>query len=302
MNPARALLASALLLAALAAGAPARGQALQPVPALSARVTDQVGMLTGEQRAQLESELAAIEQRKGSQIVALIVATTAPEAIEPYAVRVFEAWKIGRGVVDGKRVDDGVLIVVARDDRRMRIEVGYGLEGAIPDALAKRIIDESMTPRFKRGDWFGGLHAGVVDLARLLEGEELPPPQRAAGDDSSPSDWLGPAIGVFVLGMVARAILGKFLGSLAGGGGAGVVAASFGASLVVALALGLFAFIALLLFGTAAAGLQQRGRHTYRSGGHWGGGGWGGGGMGGGGGGFGGGGGSSGGGGASGGW
>ena len=283
MRLAPALLAGALFAATLAALAPARAQALQPVPPLAARVTDQVGLLTAAQRAQLEEELAAIERRKGSQVVALIVATTAPEAIEPYAVRVFEAWKIGRGVVAGQRIDDGVLVVVARDDRRMRIEVGYGLEGAIPDAYAKRIIAESMGPRFAQGDWFGGLRAGIVDLARLIDGEPLPPPRRGAAQADTPADWLLAAFGVFVMGLVASALLGRFLGSLAGGGGAGIVAANFGAPLVLALALGLAGFLALLYFNAASAGLQRRGRHTWRSG-NWGGsGGWGGGGMGGGG-------------------
>ena len=210
------------------------------MPALKARVTDTVNLLSATQRAQLEEELAAIEQAKGSQVAVLVVATTAPEEIEPYAVRVFETWKLGRGVVAGKRIDDGVLIVVARDDRRMRIEVGYGLEGAIPDALAKRIVAESMGPRFAKGDWYGGLHAGVVDVARLIAGEELPPPQRRRDVDVDlPNDWAQAFITVIVIWLVVRAVLGRFLGSLAGGVGAGVVATTMGASIVVALALGL---------------------------------------------------------------
>ncbi len=149
-----ALLALLAALAFLCLFAPhAFGQDLVAVPPLQGRVTDLTGTLSAEQRRSLDDELAALEQRKGSQIAILIVPTTQPEAIEQYSIRVAEQWKIGRGKVDGKSVDDGVLVVVAKNDRRVRIEVGYGLEGAIPDAYAKRIIDESIAPRFRQGDY-----------------------------------------------------------------------------------------------------------------------------------------------------
>ena len=150
------------------------------VPPLKARVTDLTGTLSPSQRDTLERELQAFESRKGSQIAVLIVPTTRPEAIEQYSLRVAEAWKLGR-----KGADDGVLLLVAKDDRELRIEVGYGLEGVIPDAVAKRVVSEIIIPFFKQGDFYGGIHAGVVRLIRLVDGEPLPPPQ--ARDNS----WSG---------------------------------------------------------------------------------------------------------------
>src|SRR5690606_11837916 len=161
----------ALVMAFAPAGA--LGQDLQPVPPLAARVTDLTGTLAPAQVQALEGALADIEQRKGAQVAILMVPTTRPEAIEQYGIRVAEAWKLGRGREVAQRatgdpnapaVDDGVLLLVAKDDRRVRIEVGYGLEGAIPDGIARRIIDESITPRFRREDYFGGLQAAVQDL------------------------------------------------------------------------------------------------------------------------------------------
>ena len=143
---------------------------LQPIPSLSARVTDLTNTLDANQRQTLESELAALERRKGSQIGVLIVPTTQPEDIAQYAIRVFDAWKLGR-----KGVDDGVLLVVAKDDHRVRIEVARGLEGAIPDAAAARIIREYITPRFRAGDFFGGIHDATDTLTKLIDGEPLPP-------------------------------------------------------------------------------------------------------------------------------
>ncbi|RPH62562.1 MAG: YgcG family protein, partial [Burkholderiales bacterium] len=126
-------------------------QALQPVPPLTGRVVDLTGTLAAPQQQALEAELEALERRKGSQLAILMVATTQPEAIEQFGIRVVEAWKLGRAEVDGKRVDDGALLLVAKDDRKVRIEVGYGLEGAIPDAYARRIIAETIAPRFRQG-------------------------------------------------------------------------------------------------------------------------------------------------------
>ena len=127
-------------------------QAVPPV----ARVSDATGTLSIEQKQSLESTLTALEQRKGSQVAVLFVATTQPEAIEQYSIRVAEAWKIGR-----KKIDDGALLVIAKNDRHLRIEVGYGLEGALNDATSKRIIDEIITPRFRNGDFAGGVSAGI---------------------------------------------------------------------------------------------------------------------------------------------
>lgn len=141
----------------------------QPVPELHVRVTDQTATLTAPQRASLDAKLAALEQRKGAQVAVLIVATTQPETIEQYATRVFDAWKLGR-----KGVDDGVLVIVAKGDRHVRIEVAYGLEGAIPDAAAKRIAHDYMSAHFAHGDFSGGLDAGVDALTALIDEEPLP--------------------------------------------------------------------------------------------------------------------------------
>ena len=253
------------------------------VPPLKARVTDLTGTLQPDQQAVLEQTLQAFENTKGSQIAVLIVPTTQPETIEQYAIRVADAWKLGR-----KGVDDGLLLLIARNDRKLRVEVGYGLEGAIPDAVAKRIVSEIITPYFKQEDYFGGIRAGVDRLISVIEGEPLPEKKSSRSKDVGFSgDWL--AIG-FVLAVVVggamRALLGPFVGGLVAGSIAVGVAWLLFASLMMAIVAGLFVFVFTLL-----------GRH---GGGGWssGGGGW----SGGSGGGFSGGGGSFGGGGASGNW
>lgn len=145
--------------------------AAQPVPALKQRVTDLTATLDASQNAALEARLAALETEKGAQIAVLIVASTGEESIEAYATRVFEQWKLGR-----KGVDDGILLLVAKDDRALRIEVGYGLEGAVTDVQAARIIRERITPAFREGDFFGGIQAGTDALSGLVRGEPLPEP------------------------------------------------------------------------------------------------------------------------------
>jgi uncharacterized protein len=297
----RAFVVAALIgLVAFAAPSRASAQGVAAVPALSARVTDLTGTLDAAQRSDLEQRLAAIEARKGAQVAILMVPTTAPEAIEEYAIRVAEAWKLGRAKVDGKAVDDGVLVVVAKDDRKVRIEVGYGLEGAIPDALAKRIIAETIVPGFREGRFFDGLAGAVDDLGRLIDGEALPPPKTGSGGGSSSDDWVPTLMMVVVIGFVATAVLGKILGASAGGVGAVVASLFHGAPLLLGLVLGLVAFVLFLVFASTGGGLRPGGRgrgSVWTSGG-----GFGGGGFGGGGGGFSGGGGGFGGGGASGSW
>ena len=301
-----------------------QAQSLQPVPPLAARVTDLTGTLDAAQRQRLEAALAAIEQKKGSQVAILMVPTTQPEPVEQFALRVAEQWKLGRGKPSpgGKAIDDGALIVVAKNDRKIRIEVGYGLEGAVPDVYAKRIIAETIAPRFKQSDFAGGLQAGVAELARLIEGEPLPEPWQhdaerpgaggaargADGDGGMP--WLALAAMGLVFGLALTRILGRFLGAGVGGVGAGMLASSLGGGLGAGIAVGLLVLIALLIFGGSS---HRRGLGTRRHGtaipvvfpggfgGGWGGGGFGGG-SGGFGGGFSGGGGSFGGGGASGDW
>lgn len=162
-------------LLAMLIAAHAVAQDLRPVPALHARVTDETATLAAAQRASIESKLASLEQRKGAQVAVLIVATTQPETIEQYATRVFDAWRLGR-----KSVDDGVLVIVAKNDRNVRIEVAYGLEGAIPDAAAKRIAHDYMSAHFAHGDFVGGLDAGIDALTALIDDEPLPAPPASA--------------------------------------------------------------------------------------------------------------------------
>ena len=287
--------------------------AQQPLPSLQSRVTDTTGSLSAEQIGDLDARLAALEQRKGSQLVVVIVASTQPEAIEEYSIRLAQAWKIGRGKVQGKKVDDGVILLVAKNDRRVRIEVGYGLEGAIPDALAKRVITEAVSPKFRQGDFYGGISGAVTDLTKLIDGEPLPEPwhdsQRQGSNPNSGQggDDLGmfaPILFALFAGFIATKVLGRFLGSAAGGAGAGFMAMTAGLSLPIAAVVGAGGFLLLLIFAASRRGLSPIGSHTYRPGGviFPGGFGGGGGGFGGGGGGFGGGGGGFGGGGASGDW
>ena len=165
MNAARASFLALLLCWAVAAFADVA------VPPLTGRVVDQTGTLSSGDIATLTQTLRNFEARKGSQIAVLIVPTTAPETIEQYSIRVADAWKIGR-----KKVDDGAILVVAKDDRKLRIEVGYGLEGALTDVTAKRIIDEIITPKFRNNDFAGGISAGVDQIIRVVDGEPLPAP------------------------------------------------------------------------------------------------------------------------------
>ena len=167
-----AALATALLLWTMA---PAGAQGLQPVPPLAARVTDNAGMLDAKQKAALEGVLADYEAKTGSQIAVLLVKSTEPEAIEQYSIRVTDAWKLGR-----KGVDDGVLLMVAKDNpsslRRLRIEAGRGVQGVLTDAQSKRILQDVIAPHFKQNDYYGGLVAGVGSIATLLNQEQFPAP------------------------------------------------------------------------------------------------------------------------------
>jgi len=195
-------LAAWLALCGLMAALPAGAQPAPPaaIPALQARVTDTTGTLDAARRQALEQRLAALEQRKGAQVAVLLVATTAPDTIEQYATRVFEQWKLGR-----QNTDDGVLLVLAKDDRALRIEVGYGLEGAIPDAMAGRIIREQIVPRLQQGDFGGGIEAGVAAIETLIDGEPLPPPAtQAQGGDGQEENWpFFLMLGAFMLGLPA---------------------------------------------------------------------------------------------------
>ena len=299
--------AGAVLVAlALLAARPGLAQPLAPIPDLKARVTDTTGTLTPDQVASLEAKLASFEQTKGSQVAVLVVPTTQPEEIDQYSIRVVEKWKLGR-----TKVDDGVLLIVALNDRRMRIEVGYGLEGALPDATANRIIQQDIGPQFKRGDYYGGINTGVDRILRVIEGEPLPEPELSPPSHGVPGlfNFL-PFLLVFAFigGTIFRAIFGRVLGSVATGGLVGFIVWMLIGLLGISVGTGILAFIVSLVAGSGG-GPRGGGNGWYsrRHGGGWGyPGGFGGGGMGGGGGfgggGFGGGGGGFGGGGASGGW
>jgi uncharacterized protein len=270
---------AALVLATLAGVALAQG--LLPVPTLTARVIDQTGTLDSAQRNGLDTKLAAFEQRKGSQIVVLMVPTTAPEDIASYTQRVGDAWKIGR-----KDVGDGLLVVVAKDDRKMRIATAKALEGAVPDLAAVRIIDEEMKPRFRNNDFAGGLNAAVDRLIGLVDGEPLPEPSRdtggSGGGDGGGFDWENLAIflfvGVFIGAPIARAILGKKLGTVVVGGGVGVVVFFITTSIAIAVIAALVALIVSLVAGAGRTGGGGGGGWSSGGGGGWSGGGGGGGG------------------------
>jgi len=211
------------------------------VPPLTARVTDLTSTLSGDQVNALEQKLAALEARKGSQVAVLLVPTVQPDTVEQYAIRVFDQWKLGR-----KGVDDGVLLLVAKNDRKLRIEVGRGLEGAIPDAYAKRIIDEEIVPLFKQGDFAGGINAGADRIAKLVDGEAMPAPKRPALPGSSPESldliFYG-LIAIVLVGGLLRALFGRLLGS----GLVGVAAGVATYFLFGAITAAIVAFVAFLI-------------------------------------------------------
>jgi uncharacterized protein len=268
-----------VLVVALLALAGAWAQALLPVPELTARVIDQTGTLDAIQRKALEDKLAAFEQKKGSQMVFLLVPTTQPEDIASYANRVANAWKIGR-----REVGDGILLIVAKDDRRVRIEVAKTLEGAVPDLAARQVIDDAITPRFRTGDYAGGLQAAADQLIARVSGEALPAPAqpRAPAQGKAGFDWFDLAIFLFfavpVVGSVLRGMMGRKLGSFVTGGGVGFIAMLLTSSLVVAGIAGVIALLFSLLSGSGPFGLSRRhqGGPVIFPGGGWGGGGGGG--------------------------
>jgi uncharacterized protein len=241
MNAARAILLALLL------GWGSTALADVAVPPLTGRVVDLTGTLSSGDAAALTQTLKNLEARKGSQVAVLIVPTTDGEAIEQFSIRVAEAWKIGR-----KKIDDGALLVIAKNDRHLRIEVGYGLEGALTDVTAKRIIDEDITPKFKAGDFAGGVSAGINRMIRVIEGERLPAPE--------PPHWQSPGLmkyvdplnpfvifGLFVVGAILRTTLGRLAGSVATGGFVGVLAWLFVGSIIISAIAAVIAFIVALL-------------------------------------------------------
>lgn len=251
----------ALLLAAwlpLAAWA----QSVQAVPALAAHVMDSTGTLDAAQRNALEAKLTAFEQSRGAQVVVLIVPTTQPEDIAAYAQRVGDTWKIGR-----KSIGDGLLLVVAKNDRKVRIETTKALEGAIPDLAAKQVIDTAITPRFKQGDYAGGLDAAADQLIALISGENLPEPEQKGSTRNDGFEWTDLAVFLFfavpIAGRIAAGVLGRKFGSVATGGVVGVLAWVFTSSLIVA---GLAVLVGTVFALVASLGSFGRGG---RSSGGW---------------------------------
>jgi uncharacterized protein len=243
--------------------------ALVAVPPLSGQVVDQTGTLAAGDIASLTQTLKDLETRKGSQIAVLIVPTTEGEATEQFSIRVAEAWKIGR-----KKIDDGALLVVAKNDRHLRIEVGYGLEGALTDATTKRIIDEVITPKFKAGDFAGGISAGVDRMIRVIDGEKLPAPEPAHWETSQLLSYLNAGnplviFGLVVLAAVLRSALGRFIGALATGGIVGVFAWFVAGSLGASILLGVIAFVVTFVVQNMASTgpPARRGRHGGDDGG-----------------------------------
>jgi uncharacterized protein len=258
MNAAKASLLALLVCWAFAAFADVA------VPPLSGRVVDQTGTLSSGDVAALTQALKALELRKGSQIAVLIVPTTQPETIEQYSIRAAEVWKIGR-----KKIDDGALLVIAKNDRKLRIEVGYGLEGALNDATAKRIIDEIITPKFRSGDFAGGISAGVDRIVRVVDGEPLPPPAARAAPVSSSSNSdlyqffnpLNPFTIIFILllGGALRHLVGRLLGSLASGGLIGFLVWFVFGSLILSALAGIVASV-FTMFSDAITAPSPAGR------------------------------------------
>ncbi len=306
--PWRGLALASLLWLVVAPVLPAHAQqqGLVAVPTLTARVTDLTGTLTADQSSALEAKLAAFEQAKGSQVAVLIVPTTQPEEIDQYSIRVVDQWKLGRA-----KVEDGVLLLIALNDRKMRIEVGYGLEGALPDATANRIIQQDIAPAFKRGDFYVGVNTGVDRIMRVIDGEPLPEPEISPPAAGIPGLFnLLPFLFIFALvgGSILRRMFGRVGGAFATGGIIGFLTWMLISILGISIFAGFIAFIFSLLGGMGGGGgsgggdgwASRRHGRGWGHGGGFGGGGFGGGGFGGGG--FGGGGGGFGGGGASGGW
>jgi uncharacterized protein len=264
MNAARASILALLLCWAFAAFADVA------VPPLTGRVVDQTGTLSADDIAKLTQTLRGLELRKGSQVAVLIVPTTTPETIEQYSIRVAEAWKIGR-----KKVDDGALLVVAKNDRKLRIEVGYGLEGALTDVTSRRIIDEIITPKFRNGDFAGGISAGVDRIIGVIDGEPLPAPepQQSFGGGQDRFDLLfNPLVlfGIFVGGAFLRTILGRLAGSLATGGVVGVLAWLFVGSLIFSAISAVVAF-AFAMLAESVASSNGRSGNWSSGGSSWGG-------------------------------
>jgi len=249
----RNLLALAWLVLGLAAAPVFAQTQQQPLPKLTGRVNDLTGTLTAEQQATLEDKLAAFEARKGSQIVVLVVATTDPEDIVNYSYRVAHNWKLGRA-----KINDGALLIVAKNDRELRIEVGRALEGALTDLTAHRIISDTIVPLFRQGDFYGGINAGLDQMIRIADGEPLPPPDLEwQGSSEKNISHLVPFLFVVVFfgSVVLRSMFGRGLGALIAGVVSGGLVYFAGQSLFVALVAAVLAFLFALISGFSGGGM-----------------------------------------------
>lgn len=227
----------------------------QPIPPLKARVTDLTATLSTADEARIGGKLAAFEANKGAQIAVLIVGTTQPEAIFDYSLRVAEAWKLGR-----KGVDDGVLFVVAKNDRKLQILTGPGLQGSLTDAMSKRIIAEIVAPKFRSGDFAGGIEQGVEKIINVLQGEALPPPQkkRVAVQSGNYENFFMIALAAaFVVGPLLRSLLGRFMGATATAGVTGAAAWWIAGGMLFPIVIGIIVFVIVLMLG--ASGILGRG-------------------------------------------
>ncbi|HEV7985374.1 MAG TPA: YgcG family protein [Steroidobacteraceae bacterium] len=253
-------------LAALILGGTAgisHSQALQPIPKLEARVTDLTGTLTAAQQAELEQKLKDFEAQKGAQIAVLLLPSTQPEQIEQYSIRLVEAWKLGR-----KKVDDGALLIIAKNDRAVRIENGYGLEGVLTDAASNRIIEDTMVPLLRQGQYFAAISAGVDQMMRLIDGEPLPAPDRN-WQHQRPVHWNNlPFLffGFLIISNVLRGLFGRPLGAALSAGGIGIVVYLITQALALAIGAGVLALFAALLFGVGGGGWGSGGLGGWGSG------------------------------------
>jgi uncharacterized protein len=255
-----------LLIAWAVLAAPVFAQNLQPIPKLTARVTDLTGTLTAEQQSLLDEKLAAFEARKGAQIAVLVVPTTQPEEIAEYSIRVADQWKLGR-----QKIDDGALLIVAKNDRDLRIEVGKGLEGVLTDVAAHRIISETIIPLLRQGDFYDGINAGLDQMIRVIDGEQLPAPDLGwQGHSVRGLSHLVPFLFVAVLfgSVVLRSLFGRGLGAAIAGAATGAVVYFVGQAIFIAVIAGLIAFLFALISGFSGGGLWS----SYPRTGGWGGG------------------------------
>jgi len=223
------------------------------IPPLKSHVTDLTGTLSSTEISRLEQQLVDFETQKGSQIAVLIVPTTQPENIEQYSIRVAEAWKLGR-----KGIDDGVLLLVAKNDRTLRIETSYGLEGVLPDALARRIIDEIIVPEFRQDHFFSGLQAGIEHITRIIEGETLPESKPAGGTNLAVENIIPFLFIALVLGRTLQSMFGKMAGATITGSIAGALTWLISSSIAVALLIAVAIFVISLF--------EQTGRIIHRGG------------------------------------